>query len=150
MLGRFNGIDILFIALIGIYLIALIFLIFYLGSLFFDKADQKRKLAKTNALKLSLEKEETKEEVTIVKPVKTKNKSLVNEDKVETKQTKKKSPNETSNKTKENSSKNKTTNPKKENNATNKNNGYRQATKKKSNSRKKKNKKKNNNKRKKK
>ncbi len=130
MIGRFNGIDILFIILIGIYLIAFCFIIFYLGGNILDSIELRHRAkkhksstsksitpivteTKTNPAKKTTTKKTTPKSKSSLKKPPKQTKELVNKEKV-----KAHSPNNA---------------PKKKasNNTTNKNNGYHKATKKK-------------------
>lgn len=150
MLGRFNGIDILFIVLIGLYLLTLAFIVFYLGGNLLDKI-QDEKLSQRKAKNIIeppkpstekiTQKEIKPETKTAVKKAKIKKNELVNQEKLQ------KAKNNANNKKKTNSTaktttaKKKTTpatSPvKKKNNATKNTNGYKSATKKKATNRKK-------------
>ena len=55
---RFNGIDILFIILIGIYLIAFIFIIMYICNIFLENLDKKRKFIKQETINLKFKKKD--------------------------------------------------------------------------------------------
>lgn len=128
MLDRFNGIDITFIILIGLYLITLAFMIFYSCGLFLDHIQDKH-ISKVDAKRQNqgipekINEKTTKIKTKTKAPVKkTTNKNdLINKEKLEA--TKKKTSN-----TKKKST---TTPTKKTNNSKNTNNGYRKATQKK-------------------